>query len=65
MDTCKKEGITESRNPLNFQVPPAGIEPATPGLGNQFKGFQKGLKILNYLCLAGGWRSYMVSYVYP
>jgi len=28
MDTWNKKGITESRNPLNFQVPPAGIEPA-------------------------------------
>jgi hypothetical protein len=34
MDTWNKKGVTESRNPLNFKVPPAGIEPATPGLGN-------------------------------
>jgi hypothetical protein len=26
-------------------VPPAGIEPATPGLGIQKEGFYKGLKI--------------------
>jgi len=26
-------------------VPPAGIEPATPGLGTLKKGFYKGLKI--------------------
>jgi hypothetical protein len=38
MDTWNKKGVTESRNPLNFKVPPAGIEPATPGLGN-LKGF--------------------------
>jgi hypothetical protein len=36
MDTWNKKGVTESRNPLNFKVPPAGIEPATPGLGNLY-----------------------------
>ena len=38
MDTCvdtrNKKEVTESRNPLNFMVPPAGVEPAAPGLGN-------------------------------
>jgi len=32
-NTWNKKRGTESRNPLNFKVPPAGIEPATPGLG--------------------------------
>ncbi len=38
MDTCvdteKKKGVIEVRNPLKIMVPPARIELATPGLGN-------------------------------
>lgn len=34
IDTWNKKGITESRNSLNFKVPPARFELAAPGLGN-------------------------------
>jgi len=34
MDTCDSERGEEARNPLKRMVPPAGFEPAAPGLGN-------------------------------
>jgi hypothetical protein len=39
------ESFKVSNTYLKSMVPPAGIEPATPGLGKLFKGLYKGLKI--------------------
>jgi hypothetical protein len=64
LDTFNKKGVSEALNPLILKVPPAGIEPATPGLGNQFLRDRKGLKILNYPCLPMSLKSSMVSYIY-
>ncbi len=34
VDTLEKEGEQEACNYLKNKVPPAGVEPAAPGLGN-------------------------------
>ncbi len=43
-------------------APPAGVEPATPGLGNLFKGLNKGLKILSKPLSVKGLR-YILIYI--
>ena len=45
MDTWLKDFTEEACKSLKNMVPPAGIEPAAPGLGILLAGFHKCLKI--------------------